>query len=112
MSQLPPEVCTIVGGYKATQEVEYLFERCPNIDMIVRGEGEEIIKQIVTGVPYKDIRGLSYLDNGKIIHNEIHPLPDVRSIPFPDRSLRRHDYYWVQHGVRLSSLTFLSLIHI
>ncbi|TET96360.1 MAG: B12-binding domain-containing radical SAM protein, partial [Anaerolineales bacterium] len=110
MSQLPPEVCTIVGGYKATQEVEYLFERCPNIDMIVRGEGEEIIKQIVTGVPYKDIRGLSYLDNGKIIHNEIHPLPDVRSIPFPDRSLRRHDYYWVQHGVRLSSLTFDTIL--
>ena len=47
MSQLPPEVCTIVGGYKATQEVEYLFKSCPNIDMIVRGEGEEIIKQIV-----------------------------------------------------------------
>lgn len=110
MSQLPPEVCTIVGGYKATQEVEYLFERCPNIDMIVRGEGEEIIKQIVTGVPYKDIRGLSYLDNGKIIHNEIHPLPDVRSIPFPDRSLRRHDYYWIQHGVRLSSLTFDTIL--
>ena len=37
VSQLPREVCTVVGGYKATQEVEYLFERCPNIDLIVRG---------------------------------------------------------------------------
>ena len=60
IAKLPHEVCTVVGGYKATQEVEYLFNRCPNIDMIVRGEGEEIIKQIVTGIPYKDIRGLSY----------------------------------------------------
>jgi len=59
VSQLPPEVCTVVGGYKATEEVEYLFGRCPNIDMVVRGEGEDIIKQIVTGVPYKDVRGLS-----------------------------------------------------
>jgi len=42
---------------KQRREVEYLFDRCPNIDMIVRGEGEEIIKQIVTGVPYRDIRG-------------------------------------------------------
>jgi magnesium-protoporphyrin IX monomethyl ester (oxidative) cyclase len=106
VSQLPREVCTVVGGYKATQEVEYLFERCPNIDLIVRGEGEEIIRQIVTGVPYKDIRGLSYRENGRIMHNEIHPLPDIARIPFPDRSLRRHDYCFVQHGVRLSSHTF------
>ncbi|OHB85057.1 MAG: hypothetical protein A2Z38_08455 [Planctomycetes bacterium RBG_19FT_COMBO_48_8] len=110
VSQLPPEVCTIVGGYKATLEVEYLFERCPNIDMIVRGEGEDIIKQIVTGVPYKDIRGLSYRENGRIIHNENHDLPDITRIPFPDRSLRRHDYYWFQHGVRLSRRTFDTIL--
>ena len=106
LSQLPPEVCTIVGGYKATEEVEYLFNRCPNIDMIVRGEGEEIIKQVVMGVPYKDIRGLSYRENGGVVHNEIHPLPDITRIPFPDRSLRKHDYRLVKHGVRLSSHTF------
>jgi radical SAM superfamily enzyme YgiQ (UPF0313 family) len=110
ISQLPPDVCTIVGGYKATQEVEEMFERCPNIDMIVRGEGEEIIKQIVTGVPYKDILGLSYRKDGKVVHNEIHPLPDVATISFPDRSLRRQDHYWVQHGTRLSSVTFDTIL--
>jgi len=110
VSQLPPEVCTVVGGYKATQEVEHLFERCPNIDMIVRGEGEDIIKEIVTGVPYKDIRGLSYRENGTIVHNQIHPLPDITNIAFPDRSLRRHDYRLVQHGVRLSSHTFDTIL--
>jgi anaerobic magnesium-protoporphyrin IX monomethyl ester cyclase len=106
VSRLPPEVCTVAGGYKATEEVEYLFDRCPNIDMIVRGEGEEIIKQIVTGIPYKDIRGLSYRENGGVVHNEIHPLPDITHIPFPDRSLRKHEYCMVKHGVRLSSHTF------
>jgi len=106
VSQLPPEVFTVVGGYKATEEVEYLFDRCSNIEMIVRGEGEEIIKQIVTGVPYRDIRGLSYRENGGVVHNEIHPLPDITCIQFPDRSLRKHDYYLVKHGVRFSSHTF------
>jgi len=106
VSRLPPEVCTVVGGYKATEEVEYLFDRCPNIDMIVRGEGEEIIKQIVTGIPYKDIRGLSYRENGGVVHNQIHPLPDITHIPFPDRSLRKYDYSLVKHGVRLGSHTF------
>jgi magnesium-protoporphyrin IX monomethyl ester (oxidative) cyclase len=110
ISQLPDEVATVVGGYQATLEVECLFDRCPNIDIVVRGEGEDIIKQIVTGVPYKDIRGLSYRQNGKIIHNEIHPLPDITHIAFPDRSLRRHDYYWVQQGVRLSRRTFDTML--
>jgi anaerobic magnesium-protoporphyrin IX monomethyl ester cyclase len=108
--QLPAEVCTVVGGYKATEEVEYLFERCPNIDMIVRGEGEEIIKQIAMGVPHKDILGLSYRANGRIIHNESHPLPDITRIAFPDRSLRKHDYHCVLNGVRLTSHTFDTIL--
>ena len=106
VSQLPHEVTTIVGGYQATLEVERLFERCPNIDMVVRGEGEEIIRQIVAGVPYEDIRGISYRRNGEIVHNENQVLPDLTHIAFPDRSLRRHDYYWSPAGVRLSRLTF------
>jgi len=106
ISQLPDEVTTIVGGAKATLEVEYLLNRCPNIDMVVRGEGEEIIREIVTGVPRQDIRGLSYRENGRLVHNEIHPLPDLAHIAYPDRSLRRHDYYWSQFGVRLSRRTF------
>jgi anaerobic magnesium-protoporphyrin IX monomethyl ester cyclase len=110
VSQLPPEVTTIVGGYKATLEVEYLFERCPNIEMVVRGEGEEIIQQIVKGVPHKDILGLSYRENGNIIHNKNHPLPDITNIPFPDRSLRRHDYYATLQGIHLSSHTFDTIL--
>jgi len=110
VSKLPSDVCTIVGGYKATLEVEYLFERCPNIDLVVRGEGEDIIQQIVTGVPYKDILGLSYRENGRIVHNKNHELPDISRIPFPDRSMRRHDYYWFQHGVRLSKRTFDTIL--
>ena len=108
--KLPHEICTVIGGYKATQEVECLFDRCPNIDMIVRGEGEEIIKQIVTGIPYKDIRGLSYRENGRVVHNQIHPLPDITHIPFPDRSLRKQDYHAVVHGVRVSSHTFDTIL--
>jgi anaerobic magnesium-protoporphyrin IX monomethyl ester cyclase len=110
VAQLPPEIDTVVGGYKATEEVETLFSRCPNIDMIVRGEGEETIRQIVTGVPRKDIRGLSYRENGGIVHNENQPLPDIARLPFPDRSLRAHDYSMVKHGVRICRHTFDTIL--
>ena len=64
----------------------------------------------MTGVPYKDIRGLSYRKNGGVVHNEIHPLPDLACIQFPDRTLRKHDYSLVKHGVRLSSHTFDTIL--
>ncbi len=110
LAQLPAEVTTVVGGYKATQEVEYLFEHCPNIDLIVRGEGEDIIKEILKGVPYGDIRGLSYRHNGSVVHNANHELPDVSGIAFPNRSLRRNDYSFTLHGLRLSRHTFDTML--
>jgi magnesium-protoporphyrin IX monomethyl ester (oxidative) cyclase len=106
ISQLPEEVTTVVGGYKATEEVEYLFERCLNINIIVRGEGEDTIREVVNGLDYKDILGLSYRKNGNVIHNDPRPLPDISAAAFPDRSLRRHDYHWIQSGARITKLTF------
>ncbi len=110
IAQLPDEVPTVVGGYEATLEVEHLFERCPNVDMVVRGEGEEVIRQIVTGVPYEEIRGLSFRRNGQVVHNENQTLPDLTHVPFPDRSLRTHDYYWSAGGVRLSRHAFDTIL--
>ena len=104
--QLPDEVTTVVGGNKATAEVERLFDKCPNIDIIVRGEGEETIRDVINGVPLKDILGLSYRENETVIHNKARPSPDICRVAFPDRSLRRHNYYGMLNGVRLTNLTF------
>jgi anaerobic magnesium-protoporphyrin IX monomethyl ester cyclase len=104
--KLPDEVPIVVGGHKATEEVESLFARCPNIDLIVRGEGEETIREVVKGFPHKDILGLSYRENGTVIHNKNRSLPDILHVAFPDRSLRRHDYHWIQNGVQITTLTF------
>jgi radical SAM superfamily enzyme YgiQ (UPF0313 family) len=106
VSQLPDEVTTVVGGHQATLDVEHLFERCPNIDLVVRGEGEEVIRQVVTGVPWEEIRGLSYRRNGQIVHNENQTLPDLAHVAYPDRSLRRHEYYSAYGGLRLTRHTF------
>ena len=104
--KLPNEITTVVGGYKATEEVEALLERCANIDIVVRGEGEDTIREILTGVPHEDILGLSFRKNGTSIHNENRALTDVLGVAFPDRSLRRHDYHWIQNGAKITNFTF------
>ena len=110
IGELPVDVTTVVGGHKATEEVESLFARCPNIDLIVRGEGEETIREVIKGVPSSEILGLSYRENGKFIHNKNRSLPDILRVAFPDRSLRRHDYHWIQNGVKITRFTFDSVL--
>ncbi|MDD4869831.1 MAG: radical SAM protein [Kiritimatiellae bacterium] len=110
VNKLPQGITTVVGGHKATEEVDNIFVRCPNVNLIVRGEGEEIIRQVVTGVPYAEIAGLSYRENGKIIHNKNATLPSIEKLPFPDRSLRRCEYEWLQNGVKLMPHTFDTIL--
>jgi len=75
LNRMPDNITLVVGGYKATEKVEKLFKQCPTIDIIVRGEGEETIKEILKGYPLKDILGISYRENGKIAHNPNRPFP-------------------------------------
>ncbi|MCP4261720.1 MAG: B12-binding domain-containing radical SAM protein [Planctomycetes bacterium] len=110
INNLPDDIKLIVGGQHATDHVEDLFQECPNIDIIVRGEGEETIQQIAQDVDLKDIPGISYKNNGRIIHNQNRPLPPVDNLCHPNRSLRRTPYYIKSKGVNLSKTEFDSVL--
>lgn len=106
LNSMPSDIPLVVGGYKATEEVEELFKRCPKINIIVRGEGEETIKEILEDKPLKDILGISYRSGDNIIHNKNRPLPSLDIIISPDRSLRRNKYYMKLHGIKITDMTF------
>jgi anaerobic magnesium-protoporphyrin IX monomethyl ester cyclase len=106
MNLMPSDIPLIVGGYVATEKVEELFQRCPNMHVVVRGEGEETIKEILEGIAFEDILGISYRKNGKVIHNGHRPLPDIDEIAFPDRSLRRNEYRLTLNGINIANLGF------
>ena len=106
LNLLPEDIPLVVGGYKATEMVEEIFEACPTVDIIVRGEGEETIKAILKDEPVENILGISYRANGKVIHNEQRPLPDVESIASPDRTLRRNTYHLMLNGTNVTNASF------
>jgi len=106
LNLMPDNIPLVVGGYKATEKVEEIFKSCPKVDIIVRGEGEETIQEILKGVPLEDILGISYRANGKVIHNRHRALPNINSIALPDRSLRRSQYYVKLNGIKVTNLTF------
>jgi radical SAM superfamily enzyme YgiQ (UPF0313 family) len=107
---MPPEVDLIVGGQQATDYVEELLDLCPGIDIIVRGEGEVPIQEILTGRPLSEIKNLSYRDSGRVVHNPAGELPDIDNLSFPDRRLRRTSYFLKSKNVVLSNSGFDTIL--
>jgi radical SAM superfamily enzyme YgiQ (UPF0313 family) len=92
INSIPENITLIVGGRYATERVNELLADIPRIDGIVRGDGEEIAKEIVQEGISADIDGLSFRSNGKIVHNKNRDLEAVPSDYYPNRKLRRAKY--------------------
>ncbi len=83
---------TVLGGYHPTAIPDELLSH-QQVDLIVRGEGEGTMKELVQKGSARNVLGLSYKEEGKIVHNADRPLiEDLDSLPFPARHLRRHEY--------------------
>lgn len=89
---VPEKVTVVAGGRHATAHVNELFQEYPRIDGIVRGDGEEIARQIVQKGLSQDIDGLSFRLNGKIVHNRNRRLESSCWEGYPNRKLRRYKY--------------------
>jgi magnesium-protoporphyrin IX monomethyl ester (oxidative) cyclase len=82
----------VVGGYHPTSIVELMLSY-PQIDAVVRGEGEATMKELVETGSFENVLGLSYKKNGKIIHNEDRKrIENLDTLPFPARYLRQYPY--------------------
>jgi len=106
LKSFPKGIPLIVGGYKATEKTEELLNTCQTIDIIVRGEGEETIREIFSGKPLDGILGISYRKNGSLSHNPNRPFPHIDKLVTPDRSLRTNDYSLKINGIDLLGMTF------
>lgn len=75
------DVPIIMGGIHATAMPDEVISN-PYIDICVRQEGEEVIREIVSHKPLSGIKGISYKDNARIIHNPSRE-PIVDLDPYP-----------------------------
>lgn len=92
VEKIPENFDIIIGGRAATNYVEEILNNNPRINCIVRGEGEETIKEIVSGTNFEDINNISYRKDGKILHNNNSPIKPIDNNLILNRSLRRTNY--------------------
>jgi radical SAM superfamily enzyme YgiQ (UPF0313 family) len=85
-------VTTVIGGYHPTS-VPDLMLSYPQIDIVVRGEGELTIRELVERGAPENVLGVSHKKNGIVIHNGDRPkIEKLDILPFPARHLRQYSY--------------------
>lgn len=70
---------TVLGGVHPTlmpQVVAY-----PEVDIVVRGEGELTFREIADGRPLGSIPGISYVSGSTVVHNPDRPHVDLNTLP-------------------------------
>lgn len=91
-----PAPLVVVGGIHPSILPEDII-RDTNIDVVVRGEGEITLHELLETLPDTDlhhIRGLTFRSNGDIIHSPDRPLlDDLDILPFPARHLVNYEGY-------------------
>jgi len=86
--KLKPDVLTVTGGQHFTSMTQESLEAYPEIDVIVRGEGEETLIELVKAVNqetnFSRVKGISFRHGQEIRHNPSRQLMEnLDELPFP-----------------------------
>lgn len=111
-----PNVYVVLGNYHPTFNAERILEKYPEVDVIVKGEGEHTSLELATclhkGKSLKKVAGITYRSNGgRIVATPERPLTkDVNSLPFPDRGLVDCEYASRIFGIKTATKKFTSIL--
>jgi len=83
VKEVLPDAMVVIGGVHVTFTAHETLEECPWIDVVVRGEGEKTMLELVQGKNPAEIDGISYRDNGKIVDNQDRAPLQPEEIPIP-----------------------------
>lgn len=101
IASVPKGAYVLLGGRHVSESVEAWFNTCPRVDAIVRGDGEGAVEALARGDPKAGIAGLSWRQDGQIIHNPNRDPGPLRDDLRPARHLRDRGYQIGFKGVEL-----------
>jgi radical SAM superfamily enzyme YgiQ (UPF0313 family) len=89
-----PKVLTLAKGAHFIAESVSTLQRCPQLDVTIRGECEPAVGEIAEGNSLADILGLTYRSNGSIARTPDRPfLASLDDLPEPARRRIRNEIY-------------------
>lgn len=85
IKRLPRSIIKIAGGPHPSGIPEDILKS--GFDIVVIGEGEETLLEIVKNKKLKDIKGVAYRENKKVFKNPPRPPLDPNKLPLPARHM-------------------------
>ena len=115
VSKIKPNIINVLGGYYATFNANRILKKYSSVNIIVRGEGENTVVDLVDtlkrGDNLKKVLGITFREGDAVVSTPDRPLiKDIDSIPFPDRSLLDIEYHSTIAGAKIAVKKFTSLI--
>jgi radical SAM superfamily enzyme YgiQ (UPF0313 family) len=96
-----PSCIIVVGGVGPTLQAAEALRRCANIDIIVKGEGETALEQLIPALlnngDLDAVPSIVYRRDGQVLENQRLYLNRGASIPSPDYSLVRIEDYIIHN---------------
>ena len=110
-----PNIVIVFGNYYATFNPERILRKYPSVDIIARGEGENIVIDLVNCLrnkgKLKEVLGITFRNKNGVISTLDHPLiRDLDSLPFPDRNLIDVEYHSMVVGANVAPNKFTSIV--
>lgn len=110
-----PDIVTLIGNHYATFYPERILRTYLSIDIVVRGEAEEtivdLVKHLTSGDDLTQVNGIAFRKEGKIVLTpERSLLKNLDSLPFPNRKLLNAEYHCRIANVNASPKKFTSII--
>ena len=87
-----PNCLTVIGGSHVTFWDDKALQECPQLDIVVRKEGEitflELMQKLEAGKSFSDVLGITYRKGEEIVRTPDRPyIEDLDSLPFPAHHL-------------------------
>jgi len=108
--RINPDIITIIGGVHPTFLYDEILKD-GSVDYVVRGEGEETIKELLTcirkGTSLSSVRGIAYREGHRVMATPARPfIEDLDSLPTAWDLIDWKDYrYFVIPGSRLGAVS-------
>jgi anaerobic magnesium-protoporphyrin IX monomethyl ester cyclase len=99
IKQINPTCTVLIGGAHVTVQHNEIISRYQCFDIAVRGEGEEVILDLIEAIQSRwnlgKIRGICYREGDKIISTvDREPIKDLDNLPFPAYQLVDMERYF------------------
>jgi anaerobic magnesium-protoporphyrin IX monomethyl ester cyclase len=112
--EVNPKIVSILGGIHGTFMYPQVLKEAPWIDAVVRGEGEQVLLNLVRAVEdgtwardRTTVRGIAYLEGGNLVATPAEPTIEDLDRITPDWGILEWDkYIYIPLGVRVAIPNF------